>query len=309
MKRWIASCVLGLCALTAAGGATAANAFADFAGFNHIVKPDVTYATASHVDLKLDLYLPRIKAGPKVPTLVYFHGGGWVDGSKERASLLLLPYLALGWAVVNVDYRLAGTAHAPAAVEDARCALHWVQRMADEYHLDRNAIVVAGDSAGGHLALMGAMLPPDSPYDRRCATPDNVRWSSGAQAPLRIAAVVNWFGITDVAALLDGPDARHFAIEWFGSAPDRTALAAAMSPMSHVRAGLPPVITIHGDKDPVVPVRQAEVLHAALTKAGVPNELVRIAGKKHGDFSLEDVTRANEAIRRFLAVQGLRPVR
>ncbi len=308
MKRWIAKCALGLYAVTFAGAATADNAFADYAGFGHIVKPDVTYATASNVDLKLDLYLPRAKGGPKAPTLVYFHGGGWVDGRKERSSLLLLPYIALGWAVINVDYRLAGTAHAPAAVEDARCALHWVQRMADEHHLDRNAIVVAGDSAGGHLALMGAMLPADSPYDRRCATSDNVRWSSGTQPPLRIAAVVNWFGISDVAAMLQGPDARHFAIEWFGSTPDRHALAVAMSPMSHVRAGLPPVITIHGDKDPVVPFKQAEALHSALTKAGVRNELVRITGKKHGDFSQDEVSQANDAIRRFLAVQGLRAV-
>lgn len=306
MKRWMAGWVLGVCVWALAGGASADNGFADFAGFGYLVKPDVTYATASNINLKLDLYLPRAKTGAKVPALVYFHGGGWVDGRKERSSLLLLPYLAMGWAVVNVDYRLAGAAPAPAAVEDVRCALHWVQRTADEHGFDRNAIVVAGDSAGGHLALMGAMLPANSPYDRRCATADSARWSSAAQAPLRIAAVVNWFGITDVAALVDGPDARHFAIEWFGSTPERSALARAMSPMVYVRSALPPVISIHGDQDPVVPFGQAEALHEALSRAGVRNELVRIGGKKHGDFSAEEVSRANQAIRRFLAVQGLK---
>jgi acetyl esterase/lipase len=55
-----------------------------------------------------------------------FHGGGWVDGQKERNVFQLLPYLSLGWAVINVEYRLARNTPAPATVEDCRCALRWV---------------------------------------------------------------------------------------------------------------------------------------------------------------------------------------
>ena len=86
------------------------------------VIPNVTYQRAGGVDLKLDIYRPRDVEGPN-PTLMYIHGGGWTNGSKEGSSLTFLPYLELGWTVVNVAYRLADVAHAPSAVEDTRCAL------------------------------------------------------------------------------------------------------------------------------------------------------------------------------------------
>lgn len=298
-----------LCLALLAGPARAADGaaggFADLVAFSHAVKPDITYAVASNLELKLDLYQPRGPRG-KVPVVVYFHGGGWVDGSRQAASLMLMPFLAQGWAVVNVDYRLARTAPAPAAVEDARCALQWVHRVADEYGFDRRAVVAAGDSAGGHLALLAAMLPPDSPLDRACPASAAVRWSGLARPAAPVAAVVNWFGVTDVAALLDGLDARHFAVEWFGSNETRSRLATELSPLSHVRAATPPVITVHGDQDPVVPYRQASSLHALLAQAGVANELVPVKGGNHGVFTPAQVTHAWERIRRFLEGQGIR---
>ena len=84
------------------------------------VIPDITYQRAGGIDLKLDVYRPRDVNGPN-PTLMYIHGGGWTNGSKEGSSLTFLPYLEMGWTVVNVAYRLADAAHAPAAVEDTRC--------------------------------------------------------------------------------------------------------------------------------------------------------------------------------------------
>lgn len=147
--RVIAFCIAGLLA-SSAGAAPAAPVGAEFAdniGFAYQIIPNITYGVASNVDLKLDLYLPRGER-KAVPTLVYFHGGGWVEGRKENAALLLMPYLALGWAVVNVEYRLGRVAPAPAALEDSRCALRWVQKMAAQYKFDPAALVVAGDSAG-----------------------------------------------------------------------------------------------------------------------------------------------------------------
>lgn len=278
--------------------------FADVVGFSYSVKPDITYTVASGAELKVDLYLPRDRGKP-LPTLVYFHGGGWVDGSKERSMLLLMPYLQMGWAVVNVDYRLAKTAPAPAAVEDARCALRWVQAAAATYRFDTDALVLAGDSAGGQLALAASMLPADSRFDRHCSASDGNRWNSAVRSPLKVAAVINWFGVTDVNALLEGPDARHFAIEWFGSALERAPLATAISPLALVRPGVPPVISVHGSVDPVVPYAQAAALHAALDRSNVANELVTVLGGKHGAFTPEQVVMANARIRAFLAKLGL----
>src|SRR5688572_4185426 len=86
-------------------------------GSGYNVKANVTYLTASGRDLKLDVYQPS-PATSAVPVVINFHGGGWVAGSREGSLLKLLPYMNMGVAVVNVEYRLGKTALAPAAVED-----------------------------------------------------------------------------------------------------------------------------------------------------------------------------------------------
>jgi len=268
------------------------------------VLPDVTYRTANNTDLKLDLYLPRNRRDP-VPTVMLIHGGGWVEGRKEESVLGILPYLAAGCAVVNVEYRLARNSPAPAAVEDCRCALAWVIRHAQEYGFDPAKVILTGYSAGGHLALITGLLPAVSAFDRQCPTAGAGRWNSGAEPSLHVAAVVNWFGITDVADLLDGPNAKHYAIEWFGSMPAREALARQVSPIQYANAGSPPVLTIHGDADDIVPYSHAVRLHEKLDQAGVANRLVTVRGGGHGNFSRQEVLDSYAAIRTFLRRQNL----
>jgi acetyl esterase/lipase len=278
---------------------SAPDKWVDYASGDFDILPNITYSIANATELKLDLYLPK-KRTPSVPTLILFHGGGWVAGMKERNVFQLLPYLSLGWAVVNVEYRLARTSLAPAAVEDCRCALRWVTIHAKEYSFDTTRIVLTGGSAGGHLALITGMLPVHSAFDRQCPTDESVRWREGTEPPVNVAAIVNWFGITDVGELLAGPNAKHYAVEWFGSLANREELARQLSPISYVRAGLPPIITIHGDEDDIVPYGQAVRLHAALEKARVPNHLITIQGAKHGGFSRQDLVNSFASIREFL---------
>src|SRR5690606_26764265 len=112
-------------------------------GSGYRVHANVTYLNASGADLKLDVYQPW-PAKAATPVVLNIHGGGWVVGAREDDVLQLLPYMQMGFAVVNVDYRLAGTAPAPAALEDTLCALQWVGRNAKQYHFDLSRIVVAG---------------------------------------------------------------------------------------------------------------------------------------------------------------------
>ena len=278
--------------------------WAGYVAGDYDIQPNITYAIANNTELKLDLYLPKNSSAPN-PTLILFHGGGWVAGQKERNVLFLLPYLSLGWAAINVEYRLARNAPAPAAVEDCRCALRWAFYHAKEYNLDASKFVLTGTSAGGHLALITGMLPAQSIFDRQCPTPDSIRWQKGTEPETKVAAIINWFGITDVADLIDGPNAKHYAIEWFGSMSNRQELARQVSPINYVRTGLSPIITIHGDGDDIVPYSPAVQLHAALDQAGVPNQLVTIRGAKHGGFSRQQVVNSYATIREFLRKHNL----
>lgn len=280
-------------------GSGGGNDWADAVGSEYDVMPNMTYSRANNAELKLDLYLPRDRKTP-VPTVMFIHGGGWVEGSKEIDVLNLLPYLSLKFAVVNVGYRLGRTSLAPAAVEDCRCALRWIERNAKRFNLDTTRIVLTGISAGGHLALITGMLPAQNVFDRPCPTDDSVRWNSGTETQPKVAAIVNVFGITDVADLLEGANAKHYAIEWFGSMGGRTELARQVSPLTHVRAGLPPVITIHGDADDIVPYSHAVRLHDALEREKVPNQLFTIKGGGHGGFNRQQILSSYAEVRKFL---------
>ena len=258
------------------------------------VTPNVTYHVASGHENKLDLYVPRSASGP-TPVLMYIHGGGWVRGSKEANVLRILPYLEMGWAVVNVGYRLGPVARAPAAVEDGLCALRWVIQNADEYNLDPSRIVTTGNSAGGHLALTTGMIPASAGLDRECPGSEE----------LRVAAIINWYGITEVGDLLEGPNIRGYAVEWMGSLENRFEIAERVSPMKYVRAGLPPTLTIHGDADPTVPYQHAVALHRKLDEVGVPNVLHTVPNGGHGGFNREQTVAIFETIQRFLSQYGL----
>jgi len=287
-----------LLAYCAAAGQTPDN-WADYVSGDYDIQPNITYATANGTDLKLDLYLPKNLTKPN-PTLVLFHGGGWVDGAKERNIFYLLPYLSMGWTVVNVEYRLARNSLAPAAVEDCRCSLRWLVYHAKDYNIDTSKIVLTGTSAGGHLSLIAGMLPAGSVFDRQCPTIGGGKWNSPTEPEIKIAAIVNWFGIADVAEIVDGPNAKHYAMEWLGSRSDRLDLARQLSPVNYVRAGVPPIITIQGDQDDIAPYDATVRMHAALDKAGVPNKLITLPGRKHGGFDRQEMVSSYAAVREFL---------
>lgn len=265
---------------------------------------NITYLRAGGVELKLDVYQPRGAAAP-TPTLMYIHGGGWTNGSKEASALTFLPYMEMGWAIVNVEYRMADDAHAPAAVEDCRCALRWIYRNAEQYNFDVDAIVVTGNSAGGHLSLTTGFVPASAGLDRQCPGDRRRSWTTGntSMAELKVAAVINWYGITDVYALAHRQPgiSGNFTEAWLGSSADRDEIAKRVSPVTYVRSGLPPILTIHGDADPIVPYDQGTRLHEALDEAGVPNELVTVPGGGHGGFSDAEMVRIYAAVLRFLA--------
>ena len=264
------------------------------------VTPDVTYLTASNgFEVKLDVYRRRDVQTPQ-PTLVFYHGGGWVAGSKDAALMSFMPWIDMGWNVVNVGYRLLRVAGAPAAVEDAQCALRYItaDAQAKQFNIDRSRIVVTGESAGGHLALIAAMAPASAGFTSICSGGGFTGFDAAVPP---VAAILNWYGITDLNDMLAGANARSYAVQWIGAVPNRNELAKSISPLTYVRAGLPPTLTIHGDADPIVPYTHATRLHEALVKAGVNSELFTVAKGGHGNFNAEQRTQIYAKIREFLA--------
>lgn len=263
-------------------------------GNHYVLHPDQVYGFQGNIPLKLDFWEPNGNDKP-LPTLIYIHGGGWLFGDRSGAMPQLLPYFALGWNIVNVEYRMSGQSLAPAAAEDSVCALRWLYRNAKQFHVDSSRIVVTGHSAGGHLSLVMGTFDPASGLDNGC--PADPAWGD---VPLKVAAVVNWYGISDVNDLMAGDHRKTYAVAWVGNQANRAEIARQVSPLTWVRPGLPPIITIHGDEDDVVPYSQAIRLHRALDGAGVINELVTIHGGKHGFFSDHDTLAAYDRIWKFL---------
>lgn len=231
------------------------------------VKAEKNISYGRYKETVLDVFAPIAAVKGKRPGVIVTHGGGWTGGSKEgNWQNFCLPYLEKGFVVASVEYRLAKVATAPAAVNDVLRAAQWFFRNAKKYNVDTKRIVVTGSSAGGHLCLMVGMTPR----------------SAKLGPPAKVAAVVNVYGITDVADQLSGPNMRKYAVTWVPEQAGRLELARRVSPMTYVRAGLPPILTLHGDADQTVPYEHGTQLTKALKDKGVDAQLITVAGGKHG---------------------------
>ncbi len=249
---------------------------------------DLAYVTNGHRNQKLDLYVP--KGGTRFPLIIWVHGGGFMKGSKNQALPVEAGYLKDGYAVASVDYRFSQDAPFPAQIEDCKAAVRWLRAHADEYHLDPKHFAAWGSSAGGHLVAMLGTAGKVKAFD----VGDNLKFSS------RVQAVVDYFGLTDLAVLpehsqaADSPESRLIG----GAIRDNPEKARRASPLTYVSKDAPPFLIVHGSADPVVPHRQNELLEAALKKAGVPATLYTVQGGGHGGFKDPKVP---ELTREFLA--------
>jgi len=294
ITRYLGACLLAISAVGALSQSTTSDSvrWSESVSQNYLVYPDQVYGFQSGTQLKLDVW--QAQTDVPVPTIIYYHGGGWFFGDRTGAVPYFMPWVARGWNVVNVEYRMSGTAPAPAAAEDARCALRWVYRNAKQFHLDTSRIIVTGHSAGGHLALMAGMLQDSDGLDDDCPADETL------DVPMKVAAVVDWYGPTDLWDLIQGANRKTYAVTWFAGIAERATEAKQVSPIHYVHPGLPPILILHGDEDPTVPYSQSRHLHALLDSAHQPNELYTVPGGKHGMFGKEADERAYERVWDFL---------
>lgn len=255
---------------------------------------DVAYAGTRNPRHRLDIYLPGLPKLPeqprtdkprtdrprtdKLPVIVFFHGGAWMQGDKSDGAARLMPFVRTGrYAGISVGYRLSGEVPWPAQIHDAKAAIRWIRANAGRYGLDADRIGVWGRSAGGHLALMlgvSAGLP-------------ELEGTLGSHTAVssRVAAVASFSGVTDLLALIGKPsdldrtkpDAPE-ALLIGGSLPENPARATAASPLAYASANDAPALIVHGTADRTVPYDQAVRMDTALRQAGVPSYLVTVQG-------------------------------
>ncbi len=270
------------------------------------------FAVVGGQPLHLDIYRRKDTGDEKHPVLLFFHGGGWTSGGRrdavpeddprmrgrgpgwDKAWPSMLPYVRRGMTLVTADYRLAPRAPEPAAIEDAFRALAWVGRNGAEHGLDPARVVLAGVSAGGHLALMlglteasGTFFPVSELGDPRPS----------------VRGVIDFYGVSDVTDLLVGPNARPFTAQWVPTAS--APRARRLSPLTYIHSGAPPILIVHGDADGVVPYDQSRRLARALEAAGDRVEFVTLRGADHGWFESDELAEIEAAVLGFLDGLGL----
>jgi acetyl esterase/lipase len=244
-----------------------------------VVYRDVPYVTDGHERQKLDLYLP--KSEKNLPVIIWIHGGAWLAGSKDFG--VPLEYLADGYAVASINYRLSQHAIFPAQIQDCKAAVRCLRANAKKYNLDPNHFGAWGTSAGGHLAAMLGTTGDVNEFD----IGENLSASS------RVQAVADYFGPTDFLQMEahrlpngmvhnspDSPESKLIG----GNIQDNPEKVAWANPITYVTSDDAPFLIIHGDNDPLVPHHQSELLEAALKKADVEVSFYTVKGGGHGMF-------------------------
>jgi acetyl esterase/lipase len=262
-----------------------------------VVHRDLAYVTKNaHERHVLDLYLPA--EGDNLPLIVWIHGGGWQNGSKDRPTGL--QFLRDGYAIASINYRLSGHALFPAQIEDCKAAVRWLRANARKYRIDPNRFGVWGASAGGHLVAMLGTTGGVKEFD----VGENLQVSS------RVQAVCDFYGPTDFlqmdahrvpgAALTHDSPGSPEAKLIGGPIQENKEKVARANPITYIRKDAPPFLIVHGDADPLVPHHQSELLRDALEKASVPVTLYTVKGGGHGQGFQQDAN-LMPAVRAFFA--------
>jgi len=208
---------------------------------------------------RLDLFLPPHASAAAAPLLVFIHGGYWQELSKDESSFAAPDALAQGFAFAALDYTLAPAATVAAMVAECRQALRWLKAHAGEHGVDGRRIVVAGSSAGAHLAAM-------------CALP-----RAGEAALAEAAVLVS--GIYEVEPLVGTSINQALGLD--------AAAARAVSPALAELRGFPPAVVCWGAVETTEFKRQGRDFASALQRVGTQCDAFEVPGRNHFDVILD----------------------
>ena len=245
------------------------------------MEKNLAFATIGAKELRLDLFLPDKQQG-KLPVVVWIFGGAWRTNNRLRQEGQAAWLATKGYAVAAIEYRMSSEARFPAQIEDCKAAVRWLRANAAKYGLDPSRLAAWGESSGGHLASMLGVTGGVKDLE---GSSGNLDQSS------RVSAVVDFFGPTDFlqmekAALPgemqhDSPDSPESLVIGGPIQQNREKVARA-NPIAYVTRECPPFLILHGDRDPLVPYNQSELLFEALKKAGVDVSFYKVVSAGHG---------------------------
>ncbi|MBZ4394075.1 alpha/beta hydrolase [Myxococcus sp. AS-1-15] len=231
----------------------------------------VRFAEAAGRELHADIFLPP--GAPSTPrtAVLYFHGGGWRGGERAYARAWADFFTAKGYVLIALDYRLFPPATGMTAPGDVKCGIRWVKDHAETYGIDPSRLVLFGESAGGHLAMLAGYSAGDSRLPSSC----------GSTGDTSVAAIISFYAPGDLVA--------HAAInadtlEGFTGAPldGHRELYELLSPIHHIGPRAPPTLLLHGGADSVVPPEASQAMAARLAQYAVPHALFTLPYAEHG---------------------------
>ena len=247
---------------------------------------DIIYAVVDDRELGLDIYMPRGVDDPQL--LVWIHGGRWLYRTKEDINTLAL--VEEGFAIASIDFRLSVDEPFPAQIHDIKAAIRFLRANAETYGYEATRIGVHGRSSGGHLTSLVGVTNGVKELEGELG--DHLDVSSDVQV------AVSYFGASNLTTILDqstpfGVMLRGPALALLLGGPmEATAeLAELASPVFHVDAQDPPLLLLHGDQDPQMPINQAHELHGVYKEHELPVHLEVIHGAKHGTPEFFDAKR------------------
>lgn len=237
---------------------------------------DIEYARVAGQPLKLDLYQPAAGAAP---LLIWVHGGAWEAGSKSPMPLTGL--VEHGYAVASLDFHPASAARFPGQVHEIKAAIRFLRASARRYGYDARRIGILGASSGGHLAALVGTTNGQAELEG--ALGDHPSESSAVQA------IVSYFGASNLTTILAqstpfGLGIRKPALQrLLGAQPEENeATAKLASPVFQVDASDPPLLMLHGDQDPQMPINQSHELQGQYESHGLESHLIVVHGAAHG---------------------------
>lgn len=246
-----------------------------------MLRTDLVYGFVQGAGLLADIARPD--EGGRVPVILSVHGGRWIREDRHTSSSIDVKQWAdFGFFAMNIEYRLVTCSPAPACYQDVQCAIRWVHAHRDEYQLDTDRLFLIGMSAGGHMVSLAATLG-DGRFPRTGGWED---------APNHIAGAISSSGAYDLCKL-------DWGSGWMPPGEPWDQARRYASPITHVSAVTRPLLLLHSDDDPSVPVEQAHAMAAALEAAGAPHQFCHYTDRGHMSINEEVIAQARGFIDRF----------